>query len=186
MSASPRSTFFKLILRLASLLIMISPRAWILNWSSAVSLISSFSRTISALLPLKSIRLASSFLAWLTAFSISIELTCETISKEGMPGIVYLAKLWKQVKRMSLSNGFSDGGRRGQSCTFFTNTDSKKVQDRPRRPGTSRIHMDNFRWGEAIEPCRRSAAVGADILRVNQVFDLQFRQFFRERNGVQR
>jgi hypothetical protein len=28
--------------------------------------------------------LASSFLAWLTAFSISIELTCETISNEGM------------------------------------------------------------------------------------------------------
>src|SRR5437867_8782131 len=87
MSASPRSTFFKLILRLASLPIMISPSAWILNWSSAVSLISSFSRTISALLPLKSNRLASSFLAWLTAFSISIELTCETISKEGIAGL---------------------------------------------------------------------------------------------------
>jgi hypothetical protein len=28
--------------------------------------------------------LASSFLAWLTAFSISIVLTCETMSNEGM------------------------------------------------------------------------------------------------------
>jgi hypothetical protein len=28
--------------------------------------------------------LASSFLAWLTAFSISIEFTCETMSNEGM------------------------------------------------------------------------------------------------------
>ena len=54
------------------------------NSSSAVSLISFFSSWISALLPLKSKRLASSFLAWLTAFSISIELTCETMSNEGM------------------------------------------------------------------------------------------------------
>jgi hypothetical protein len=57
-----------------------------LNWSSALNLISVFSSTISALLPLKSNRLASSFLAWLTAFSISIELTCETMSNEGMTG----------------------------------------------------------------------------------------------------
>jgi hypothetical protein len=40
---------------------------------------------------LKSKRLANSFLAWLTAFSISIELTCETMSNEGMAQIMKMA-----------------------------------------------------------------------------------------------
>ena len=70
--------------RLASLPMTISLSVRTLKSSSADSLISVFSSTISALLPLKSKRLASSFLAWLTAFSISIELTCETMSNEGM------------------------------------------------------------------------------------------------------
>jgi hypothetical protein len=77
-------TLFRLMPRLASLPMTISLSVVTLNWSSAESLISFFSKTISALLPLKSKRLASSFLAWLTAFSISIELTCETMSNEGM------------------------------------------------------------------------------------------------------
>ena len=74
--------------RLASLPMTISFSVATLNSLSAVSLISVFSKTISHLLPLKSKRLASSFLAWLTAFSISIELTCETMSNEGMVGSV--------------------------------------------------------------------------------------------------
>src|SRR6476660_8470845 len=84
MSGSPFSMFLREMFRLAIFEITISCSAPILNLSSAVSLISFFSRTISALLPLKSKRLASSFFAWLTAFSISIGLTWETISKEGM------------------------------------------------------------------------------------------------------
>jgi len=43
-----------------------------------------FSRKMSALLRSKPKRLASSWLAWLTAFSISIGLTCETMSNEGI------------------------------------------------------------------------------------------------------
>jgi hypothetical protein len=55
-----------------------------MNSLSAVCLIPVFFSPISHLPPLKSKRLASSFLAWLTAFSISIVLTCETMSNEGM------------------------------------------------------------------------------------------------------
>src|ERR1017187_5889227 len=84
MSGSHCSTLFKLMPRLASLPMTISLSVVTLNRSSAVSLISAFSSTISHLLALKSKRLASSFLAWFTAFSISIELTCETMSNEGI------------------------------------------------------------------------------------------------------
>ena len=66
---------------------VISDRALILNWSSAESLISFFSSAIWALLPLKSKRLANSFFAWFTAFSISIEFTFDTMSKLGMQQI---------------------------------------------------------------------------------------------------
>ena len=69
---------------MAILPMTISASAFSLNWFSAESLISFFSRTISALLPLKSKRLASSFLAMFTAFSISIELTWLTMSNDGM------------------------------------------------------------------------------------------------------
>jgi CheY-like chemotaxis protein len=54
------------------------------EWSLARSLISAFSRTISALAPLKSKRLASSFCAWFTAFCTSMKSTLETMSKVGM------------------------------------------------------------------------------------------------------
>src|ERR1041385_7703494 len=84
MSGSPFSTFFSEIFRFANFPITISCNAPILNLSSAVSLISFFSKTISAFDPLKSKRFANSFFAWLTAFSISIEFTSLTMSYDGM------------------------------------------------------------------------------------------------------
>jgi len=84
-----------LMLRLEIFPSTISTSALILNWSSADNLISFFSKTISALLPLKSKRLANSLLAMLTAFSISIELTWLTISNDGMGGWYLSGGEWK-------------------------------------------------------------------------------------------
>src|SRR4051794_30065401 len=48
------------------------------------------------------------------------------------------------------------------------------------------IHMDYLGRRETIEPGRRGVAVGADVFRIHQVIDLQRRQFFRERDRVER
>ena len=66
----------------------------------------------------------------------------------------------------------------------FLGTGIGEGEDFSDTPSGSRIQMHDFCRRKAIEPCGGSAAVSADILRVNQVFDLQFRQFFGERNRV--
>jgi hypothetical protein len=68
MSAVSRSMFFRLTLRRASLARTISSSAVSLNWSMALSLIDSFSSSISALASRKSNRLAISLRAWSSAF----------------------------------------------------------------------------------------------------------------------
>src|SRR5208283_3738213 len=104
------STLLRLMLRLASRPMTISASALILNWSAAASLISFFSSTISDLDPLKSKRLASSLLAWLTAFSISIELTCETMSKEGMAQfMIYDLRFCPRAQILNQSGARSTG-----------------------------------------------------------------------------
>ena len=84
MSGSHCSTLFRLMPRLASLPMTISFSVRDLEIVVGGEFDFGFLQHDFALLPLKSKRLASSFLAWLTAFSISIELTCETMSNEGM------------------------------------------------------------------------------------------------------
>jgi hypothetical protein len=72
------------------------------------------SNTISALAPLKSNRVSSSFYAWLMAFSSSMELTLDTMSKLGMVGSIGQAvalgsrrrrreKPWKHARRAYLA-----------------------------------------------------------------------------------
>src|SRR5580765_4720739 len=46
--------------------------------------------------------------------------------------------------------------------------------------------MHNLRWREAIKPRRRCVAVSADVLRINQVLDLEFWEFLGQRNRIQR
>ena len=48
------------------------------------------------------------------------------------------------------------------------------------------VNVQNFSRRKAIEPGGRGAAVCSDVLRINQVVDLQLGQFFRKRDLVQR
>src|SRR5688572_31866562 len=111
MSGSLRSMFLRLIWRLASLFMRISLRAVILNWSSAVRLISFFSCLISAFESLKSKRVESSFFAWLTAFSSSMELTSDTMSNDGMRGrLVRRSEIEKGKKFHTKALRHKEGG----------------------------------------------------------------------------
>src|SRR2546427_2799788 len=48
------------------------------------------------------------------------------------------------------------------------------------------VHMHHLRRWKTVEPCRRGAAVSANVFRINQILDFQVWQFFGERDGVQR
>src|SRR5213082_2677807 len=47
------------------------------------------------------------------------------------------------------------------------------------------VQMHDLSRRKSIKLCGGSAAVSANILGVNQVFNFQRRQFLRERNGIQ-